>query len=503
LFRILFDLRYAARKFVRTRWLTLALLLSIGLGIGGNVSVFGFARGLTRVDSRLTSIGRIVSIFGQGERGEAGPLAYGEYLSFKRSNRIFEWIGAARVRPATIGMADQSAVLSVAAVTSDLARALNLPLQQGVVISRRMWRNQFDEKDGIAGEHILINGVKTRVSGVAPEQLEELYRGRTIDIWASLQHKDLTEAERVSRNFWVLARLRPNYSIRQAQDFIRLSHRDSSPIVLRPYTGVAPEMEELMLRIATLFGFAAGAVFFVACANVAFFLLGRAFARSYETSLRVALGANRRQLASELFCDSFVISLAGGTVGLLLAFWISHIVPALLSDQDAEQLLFSSAFAKIAMASGACAAGMIVCGLIPLFVERHNRPAAVLNRESAGPSKASVRIRVCLVLLQAAVCSVLVISTAYLASCLHAALETGSARLGNPILSLSKRNPPLVSDTFNAFSKRCNRRPAFQKRRGPGRFRARNLHGGHSASSRAICRCAIFRWTPPRSPAIH
>ena len=115
--------------------------------------------------SLLASIGRIVSIFSQGERAEAGPLAYGEYLSLKRDSRIFdsrifEWIGAARVQPATIGLADQSTVLYVAAVTSDLARALNLPLQQGLVISRRMWRNQFGEKNAIAGEHILIDGVK-------------------------------------------------------------------------------------------------------------------------------------------------------------------------------------------------------------------------------------------------------------------------------------------------------------------------------------------------------
>ena len=146
----------------------------------------------TRVDSSLAYLGRIVSIFSQGERSEAGPLAYGEYLSLKRDIGIFEWIGAARVQPASIGLTDQSAVLSVAAVTPDLARALNLPVQHGIVISRRMWRNHFGAKNGIA---------------------------------------------------------------------------------------------------------------------------------------------------AELFCDSLVISLSGGAAGFLLAFWTSHIVPALLSDQDAEQLL--------------------------------------------------------------------------------------------------------------------------------------------------------------------
>jgi hypothetical protein len=71
---VLFDIRYSTRKFVRSPGLALALLLTIALGIGSNVSVHGFVRGLTRPGSPLTSIDRVVSIFGLDAHREAGPL---------------------------------------------------------------------------------------------------------------------------------------------------------------------------------------------------------------------------------------------------------------------------------------------------------------------------------------------------------------------------------------------------------------------------------------------
>jgi hypothetical protein len=138
--RVLFDVRYSARKFMRTPWLTLALLLTIAFGIGSNVSVYGFARGLTcgltGPDSPLYAVDRVVSIFEQDAHREAGSLSYQEYRSLQRRSNAFEWIGAARISPGAITLADQSAIVS--AVTPNLAGLLNLSLDRGVVISHRM-----------------------------------------------------------------------------------------------------------------------------------------------------------------------------------------------------------------------------------------------------------------------------------------------------------------------------------------------------------------------------
>ena len=111
---------------MRTPGLTLALVLTIAVGIGSNVSVYAFGRGLTQSNSPLIAIGRIVSMFAYDAHHEAAPFSYDDYLSLKRNLNLFEWIGAVRVAPAGVAIANESSVASVAAVTSDLARALNL-----------------------------------------------------------------------------------------------------------------------------------------------------------------------------------------------------------------------------------------------------------------------------------------------------------------------------------------------------------------------------------------
>ncbi len=431
---------------MRTPGLALALLLTIALGIGSNVSVYGFARGLTESDSPLTSIHRIVSIFEQDEHRKAGALSYREYLSLKHHLNEFEWMGAARVSPSRIAIGeDQSAVVSVAAVTSNFAGALNLSLGRGVVISHRMWQSEFGARANVRGERIRMDGVNVSVSGVAPDPLEGLYRDRAVDLWMPLQEKTPLTADYGSRDFWVLARLRRHISTDQAQTTVR---RSASELSVLPYTGVTPEMAAGVSRIGTLLGLAAGAVFFIACANVVSFLLGRAFARSHETSLRVALGASRGQLARELFWDSVVISVAGGVCGMLLAVWTARVVPALLFEQDAEHLVFSPGLFSIVAAASACAGITIVCGLMPVFVSADGRPGAVLRRESAGPSKTMARLRTGLVVAQMASCCMLVISTAFLLDGLRAALRTNAGtRLGNPILATVQKQPSADSST--------------------------------------------------------
>jgi hypothetical protein len=228
---------------VRTPGLTLALLLTIALGIGSNVCVHGFVRGLTRPSFPLTSVDKVVSVFGRDAHRDAGPLSYQDYLSLKSHHDVFEWLGAARVSPGAIGLAGQSAIVSVAAVTSNLAGLLNLSLDSGVVISDRIRQSEFGAKAEVRGEQIRIDGVETRVSGVAPKWLEGIYRDHAVDLWMPLQ-----ETDRSSRNFWILGRLRRGVSIARAQTAIL-----SSEMGVLPYTGMTPEMADGMSRVSYSF----------------------------------------------------------------------------------------------------------------------------------------------------------------------------------------------------------------------------------------------------------
>ncbi|MGD0299022.1 MAG: ABC transporter permease [Bryobacteraceae bacterium] len=430
------------RHFARTPGLSLALLLTIALGIGSNVSVDGFVRGMTRSGPPLASRDRVVSLFRRDAQRADGPIAYQDYLSLRNHPGLFEWIGAARISPSTITFAGQSAIWSVAAVTPGLAGFLKLSLKDGALISHRIWESDFGSKIDIRGEQISIGGVNVRVGGVAPDSLEGVYSDRAVDLWMPFEEEALEQGDYEGRNFWVLGERRGNFSNSQIQSSVRGSLGGSAEMRVLPYTGTTPEAAESRGRVGTLLSFAAGLVFFIACANVGAYLVGRASARSHETSLRVALGAGRGQLVRGLLSDSIVISVIGGAFGMLLALWTSFVLPALLFEEDAEHLVFAPDVFSIVAASAACVGITIVCGLLPVFVISHDRPADVLRRESAGPSKGIQRLRVGLVVAQMTSCCVLVISTAFLLAGLRSALQTGfGQRLHHPILASVEASP--------------------------------------------------------------
>jgi predicted permease len=432
---VLSDLRYSVRSLTRTPGLALALLLTIALGIGGNASVIGFIHGSVTPNLPLPGIDRVVSLFARDAQDAFSPVSYETYVSFKMQADVFESVGACRESQGNIVLADRSTVMSVAAVTPELADLLNLGLDQGVVISHRVWQIEFGAPADVRGERIRIDGVDTRVAGVAPDWLDGLYLGRGVDIWMPLREGSLQEIDRSGLSFWALGRLRSGVSLDRARAAVNATRSGADLIAVLPYSGVTPDMAGGMSRIGGLLRAAAGAVFLIACANVASFLLARASARSYETSVRVALGARRGQLARQLLADSVLVSATGGAVGMLLAVWTAQIVPALFFEQDAERLVFSPDLPAIAAASAACAGITIACGLLPLVQIRHDHPAAVLQRESVGPSKAMRRLRAGLVVAQMTCCCLLVISSALLLEGFRTALQTSVGhRLGRPIL---------------------------------------------------------------------
>jgi ABC-type antimicrobial peptide transport system permease subunit len=131
----------------------------------------------------------------------------------------------------------------------------------------------------------------------------------------------------------------------------------------------------------------------------------------------------------------------------LLAVWTAHVVPALLFEEDAERLVFAPDVFTVLAASAACVSITIVCGLTPVFVTSDDRPAAILQRESGGPSRAMRRLRVCLVVVQMTSCCVLVLSTAFLLSDFRAALQTSVGhRVGQPILVTVQAQPQPGTD---------------------------------------------------------
>jgi ABC-type antimicrobial peptide transport system permease subunit len=196
-----------------------------------------------------------------------------------------------------------------------------------------------------------------------------------------------------------------------------------------------PEMASGLARIGALLRAVATAVFVIACANMASLLLSRASARSREMSVRVALGASRAQLTTQLLADSIVVAVAGGAIGVLLTAWTTMLVPVLFFEEDAEQLVFAPDAASILFIIATGIVVMIASGVLPLFELRRDQPSRVLQKESAGSSPRMRMLRTNLVMMQLALCCVLIVSMAVLVQGLDAALSTRvNHRLGTPIL---------------------------------------------------------------------
>ncbi len=438
----------------------MALLLTIALGVGSNSAVYGFLQGLAHPASPLGGADRIVSVFMPDRFQGAGPLSINDYQALKASSGVFDWVGAARINPRDTMIGGDSEIAIVAAVTPNLAEALNLPFDNGVVISHRVWGNEFGGANAV-GTQIRIDNVDFRIGGVAPDQLDGLYSDRTVDIWIPIHEQDLRGENRVRPDLWVLAALRHDVSTRQAETALRTGSASLREVSVTPFTGIAPNMAGGLSRVGMFLTFSAGVVFFVACINVATLLLGRALRRSHETSLRIALGATRVELLWELFSDSVVISIAGGAMGLLLGILTAHAIPAFLFPEDAERLIFAPHLLPILATSTACVIITVLCGMMPVLGTVTDRPWIVLQRESGSPSKTMQRLRSGLAVGQITACCMLVISTALLLDGLHAALKTGAGhRLGNPILltvqaQVLRIGPEVGDNYFNAVEQKA------------------------------------------------
>ncbi len=413
------------------------VLLTIALGVGANAAVFGFIRGSMTRPLPLADPDTIVSMFARNPDGQLGPISYERYVSLKERHDALRSFGASREFQSSIVVGERMSMVSVASITSELADLFGLPVADGIVISDRLRRLEFSGKAAVRGERVRIAGTEALVAGVAPEWLEGLYVGRPIDIWTAVQAAPIQGFNRNSRTFWSVGRLAPTVSPDRAEADANSSRTgDDDEIVVLPYTGMTPDVAGGISRIRRLLPAAAGAVFLIACANVAGFLLSRGSARTHERAVRIALGASRAHLGSQLLSESILVSITGGAFAVLLAFWVARIIPALLVEQDAERLAFAPELMGIVATSVLCAGITVICGLVPILQMRYDHPASVLQRESAGPSRTLRRVRAALVVTQMTFCCVLVISAAALVESFRSALRTTAGhQVGEPILA--------------------------------------------------------------------
>ena len=352
---LLQDLRYGARVLLKRPGFTVAAVLTLALGIGGNAAIFSLVNSILlrplpyRQPEQLYTIWETIPKF--RDRFPSLPVSARSFADWREQSTFFEQIAV--ISPSAMNLTDagEPERLGAARVSANFFSAVGVDPQLGrtfvegedkpqaqpvAVISDSLWRRRFNTDVSVIGRSITIDGKGFTVVGVMHRNFpfprgKELHQfvnfEQRTDVWLPLVFKPEDLVEVGSFNYAVIARLRNGATREQAQSEIsaiqsRIAQR--TPALEDLGAILLPLQEALVGNVRqglTLMLAAVGFVLLIVCVNLANLMLSRAPLRRREFAIRMALGATRARLIAQLLTESLLLALIGGGLGALLALW--------------------------------------------------------------------------------------------------------------------------------------------------------------------------------------
>jgi predicted permease len=385
------DLRYAVRQVKRSPGFAVLAVLSLGLGIGANTSIFSALNSVLFRPLPVADPGRVLML----SRGISTNFSYPDFQDLQARGRLLSGLtasfpmesdlevdGVSEFVAAEVVAANYGAVLGVLPA---LGRWFTSETEPLAVISYAVWQNRFGGSTNVLGRRIGSEAQSYTIVGVAPRAFTGIFAPYRTDIWVPVRTRPRLAAmfdNRSRRLVMVFGRLRSattpgqvSAELNGIETQLVAEHGAATeplpPIVAEPIRGIpSPGGRRLVSLSASLLMIVVGVVLLIACVNVANLLLVRGSLRRRELAVRQALGATKSRLMRQLLTESLVLAVGGGACGLLLAVWttgiLERVMPSLRSSFPID-LDLSLDGRVIAFATILSLATTLVCGLVPAW----------------------------------------------------------------------------------------------------------------------------------------
>jgi predicted permease len=468
------DVRFSLRVLRKSTGFTTAAVLTLALGIGANAVVFAVLNGLILNPQNVPQAQSLYAI----ERASDKSLwqSYPDYLDLRDRNRSFD--GLAAFSPVSVGLDtgnDPSKVWGYE-VSGNYFDALGIQPYLGrffhgsdehgsnsapyIVLTYAYWHSHFQDDPGVVGRVVHLNKHPFTILGVAPPEFQGTLLFYSPDFWAPMVNQEQVDGSNVLNArgkrgiLMVLGHLKPGVPPAQAIGDLnsvgsyleRTYPKDDGQMT---FTLARPGLlGDVLGRPARAFltglMLLAGLILLAACANLGTLFAARAADRSREVALRLALGSSRNRILRQVFTEAVLISLSGGAAGLLgsvallrgLSAW--RPVPQFPIHVPVNPDAYVYAVALLlALGSG------FLFGAVPVRQILRTNPYEVIKSGSTGRIGRRITVRDLLLVVQIAICAVLVTSSMVavrgLMRSLHGnfGFEPRNAMLVNTVLSMA------------------------------------------------------------------
>lgn len=385
------DLRYAIRQVKRSPGFAVLAVLSLGLGIGANTSIFSALNSVLFRPLPVADPARVLML----SRGISAYFSYPDFQDLQARGRLLPGLtasfpmesdlevdGVSEFVAAEVVSANYGAVLGVSPA---LGRWFTSETEPVAVISHAVWQSRFGGSANVLGRRIGSEAQSYTIVGVAPRAFTGIFAPYRTDIWVPLRTRPRLAAmldNRSRRLVMVFGRLRSDATPGQASAELNgietqlvAEHGAATeplpPIVAEPIRGIPnPGGRRLVSLSASLLMIVVGVVLLIACVNVGYLLLVRGSIRQRELAVRHALGATKSRLMRQLLTESLVLAIGGGASGLLLALWTTRILERVMPSMRSTfpiELDLSLDGRVIAFATILSLVTTLICGLVPAW----------------------------------------------------------------------------------------------------------------------------------------